>query len=373
MKSAFGKRLAVMLGMLLLGLVFPGPCAVADRIAVFPFESSFDRGRVGAKAGTKFRMKIARHRSHETVSEMEIDDALPDADGRPPWDDDAFWAAVARDKCFADLALTGEVLKSGAGYKVSYHLIDCREGGARIILDEIAACDNEREISDIAEAFVEKLAGKTPADEPPPKKWKAVGPNLVANGGFEIGTDTPDAWEKIDNLTSFWKDAGTPGKCLVMDTDVLLSQWKNWRARLDAGAGLGDAPERMPTTPPKYDTVGGTYGVPFRSDFIDVKPGASYAISFDMKGKWIKGPMDFFAKVFVKGYATEGAQRREKFRMYKGCRTTTAGREWEHFSRTFHPTARAKDVKWMRVQIYAYWPADVYHFDNITIQEAIEE
>jgi len=362
-----------MLGVLVVVSAASGSFALADRIAVFPFESPFD-GRVGAKAGTKFRMKIAREGTHEAVSEMEIDETLPAGEQRPPWDDPVFWAALAREKCFADLALTGRILESGEGYKVFYRLIDCREGGARIILDEMDACNSEREISNIAEAFVKKFAGKKPADEPPPKNWKAAGPNLVVNGDFEKGTDTPDGWETIDNLTTFWNADGTPGKCLLIDTDVLLKQWKDWRARLDAGAALGDAPERSPTTPPKYDTVGGTYGVPFRSDFIDVKPGAAYAISFDMKGKWIKGPtMDFVAKVFVKGYATVGGQRREKFRMYKACRTKTAGREWERFTRTFHPTGRAKDVKWVRVQIYAYWPTDIYHFDNITIQEAIEQ
>lgn len=371
--SALKLRSAVALGTLVLGLALFGSSALAGRIAVFPFESIFDDGRVGAKAGTKFRMKIARQGEHEAISEIEVGEALPPDGERPSWDEAAYWATLGREKCFADLVLTGRVARFADGYKVFYRLIDCRQGGARIVLDEMDSCNNEREISNIAEALVKKLAGNKPPDASPPTKWKAVGPNLVANGDFETGDQTPDGWETIDNLTSFWKAQGAPGKCLVIDTDVLLGQWKDWRGRLDAGAGLDSAPERTPTTPPKYDTVGGTYGVPFRSDFIDVKKDQTYLISFDMKGKWIKGPVDVFAKVFVKGYIMEGGQRREKFRMYKACRTETAGRQWEHFSRSFQPTRRAKDVKWMRVQIYAYWPADVYHFDNITVQEAIEE
>ena len=250
-----------------------------------------------------------------------------------------------------------------------YRLIDCREGGARVVLDESEACANEREISEIAKRFVRRFTGR-PEEDAPPRPYEAVGPHLVRNGDFEKGDRSPAGWERIDNLTTFWKADGDPGRCLVIDTDVLEQQWKDWRAQLDAGADLERAPAKLATTPPYYDTIGGTYGVPFRSDFIRIEKGKTYELAFDMKGRWTGV---FFPKVFVKGYALQGDQRREKFRMYKACRTQTQGREWEHFSRTFHPTAEAPDVRWIRVQIYAYWPPGIFHFDNVVIREVVEK
>ena len=156
----------------------------------------------------------------------------------------------------------------------------------------------------------------------------------------------------------------------MIDTDVPASQWKGWRAQLEAGAKIADAPRKLPTEPPKYDTVGGTHGVAFLSDPIEIEPGKTYVLSFDMKGKWSG---IFFPKVFVKGYATEGGQLREKYRMYKACRTKSQGRQWEHFERTFHPTDGTPDVTSIRVQIYAYWPPGISYFDNVSVQDVSEE
>src|SRR5207248_2663825 len=57
-----------------------------------------------------------------------------------------------------------------------------------------------------------------PADDAPPK-------NLVANGDFEDGDDTPKGWQTVDGLSSFYATDADPkhGKVLKIDTDVYQS------------------------------------------------------------------------------------------------------------------------------------------------------
>ncbi|MFH0962593.1 MAG: hypothetical protein V2A58_01130 [Planctomycetota bacterium] len=299
------------------------------------------------------------------VSELETDEALA---GNPPGDWEKL-ARLARESLSATRLLWGSVEKDSRGFTIAYRLVDCGEG-ARVLSDEVARCAKDREISEAVQAFVDSFAqGPKEEEDKTPAVFVAVGENLVLNGDFEAGPANagPDHWQRIDNLTTFAKNEGKSGRGLVIDSDVLLSQWKDWRSALDAGTNLADAPAKVPTKEPKYDTVAGTYGVPYLSDYISVEPGKTYELSFDMKGRWIDGTTVFVAKVFVKGYGDVAGEQREIYRTYKACRTKTQGREYEFFRRTFTP---ALEVRSLRVQIYAYWPPDVYHFDNISIREA---
>src|SRR5271156_4025491 len=69
-----------------------------------------------------------------------------------------------------------------------------------------------------------------PTDKKEPK-------NLIPNGDFEKGTDSPDGWQKIDGLTTFWeKDPdGKRGKVIRIDTDVLQSQAYEWWVKISKG------------------------------------------------------------------------------------------------------------------------------------------
>ena len=128
--------------------------------------------------------------------------------------------------------------------------------------------------------------------------WAAVevgSSNLVVNGDFESGKDTPIGWQTIDGLSSFWVQDEDParGKVMKFDTDVLQSQGYEWWAKLIKGAQPKDAPAKTPTVEPKYDTLAGLDGVWFYSDFIPVEKGKAYWLSLDAKGPeimvWLLG------------------------------------------------------------------------------------
>src|SRR5947209_20376621 len=56
--------------------------------------------------------------------------------------------------------------------------------------------------------------------------------NLVPNGDFEEGDETPAHWQTVDGLTTFYVKDPDPkrGKCIKFDTDVLQSQGYEWWA-----------------------------------------------------------------------------------------------------------------------------------------------
>jgi hypothetical protein len=139
------------------------------------------------------------------------------------------------------------------------------------------------------------LAIAAPPRQEKPPRIKPGAKNLVANGDFEAGTDTPAGWQKIDSLTTFWvKDPdGKRGKVLKFDTDVLQSQAYDWWVKIAGTAKAKDAPKKLPTTPPKYDTLAGLDGVWYWSDPFPLEKGKAYWLTLDVKGAeimaWLVG------------------------------------------------------------------------------------
>lgn len=215
--------------------------------------------------------------------------------------------------------------------------------------------------------------------------------NLIANGDFETAAgDHPAHWQQaegedeittrkkeflngppvrifLDGLTCFWvaDPLGKSGKCLKQDSDVLLTEF---RARRDEMRLPQPPPARpkTPTRPPKYDTVGGSEGVHFYSDFVDVKPDTRYALSVD----YLMGENAGAPKLWIKAYRDMDGWKRVAFKKYldlKGGSRTA----WKHYETSFNPTKldREHAIHWMRVDLYAYWPAGTYYFDNVRLVE----
>jgi len=252
----------------------------------------------------------------------------------------------------ADIAIWGKVEKAGGEFRIFGRALDLRQSASKLALDEVFIAEDQQKVRYAAEKIIDTFsAGKKTsdqvriteergkvADDPGLKRE-----NLVKNGDLERGGESPDGWEKVDGLTIFWESGHSPtGKCIRIDTDVYQAEAKPWAAKVRAGASPSAAPAKTPTKGPKYDTIGGTDGVHYYSDPIPVKPGMTYRLSYDMKGKWIDGRPPFVAKVWIKGYSAFedkafGDQDRVTYDSYKACRTETQGKEWEHFTRTFQP------------------------------------
>ena len=221
-----------------------------------------------------------------------------------------------------------------------------------------------------------------------------VADNLFPNGNFQLGKSTPMHWQTIDGLSTFWVQDKDPrhGKVLKFDTDVLQSQAYQWWVQIADGVSPQKAPPKIPTTPPKYDTLAGLDGVWFWSDAIPIEKNKQYWLTLDAKGLgmlvWLVGYPEkpdtsfaadagavkqYFAK--AKGTAQPNQRNRKAFihkYVWKGQLKVDASREWRTFSRRkkpFHPTKYTPTVKYVRVLLYPFWPPGEYYVDNVKLVE----
>ena len=283
-------------------------------------------------------------------------------------------AAFAQEALEAQVFVWGQVETKGESFTIRVRALDLRKTPAERYVDSAFPAEGQRQVPFAVQRIVNALrrdeAAPDPAFDPrepgpgPADPKVLARPNLLANGDFEKGDKTPAGWQPVNGLTAFWVNApDRTGKCIKFDTDVNWDQWLAWNKKFTLGADEAP-PAPVRGTGPKYDTVGAYHGAwLYNADHLTVKKGQTYRISFDFKGK-MSGI--FFAKVFIKGYAQYPDQRREVWRYYKACRVQTNGREWEHFTGTFKP---GPDVQWIKVELYTYWPADVYYFDNLHLCE----
>ena len=254
-----------------------------------------------------------------------------------------------------------------------------------------------------------------------PKKSdrKLEGKNLLPNGDFEDGDVSPKGWQTIDGLTTFYvKDADPKrNKCIKIDTDVLQSQGYEWWAKFAKAEGLGatvrvwghnwwadrikppspkDAPKKLPTFEPKYDTLAGLDGVWYWSDYIPVEKGKAYWLTLDCKGVpgsdvkiWLVGYPERHPVVFgseakaLIGYLKEEQlpknARNERNKepviakyVYRGQMSASPSAQWQTFSRKeklFRPTSVTPTVKWARILVLPYWPPGEYWIDNVRLVE----
>lgn len=220
------------------------------------------------------------------------------------------------------------------------------------------------------------------------------GENLLANGDFERGELTPDGWQTVDGLSSFWVEDDDPahGRVLKFDSDVLQSQAYVWWKEIHSGASPADAPARLPTVEPKYDTLAGLDGVWFFSDPVEIQPGKSYWLTIDAKGPamlcWLLGyeqPPD--ANFGADAAAFQGYLQKERGEfvnrrgrepfihayVWKGQMALGGDAEnWRTYSRRakpFRPTRNTPNVRYVRLLLFPYWPPGEYRVDNVRLTE----
>ena len=227
--------------------------------------------------------------------------------------------------------------------------------------------------------------------------------NLVPNGDFEKGSSSPDHWQQVDGLTTFWVDHPDRqrGKVIRFDTDVLQSQAYDWWVKLAQGAKASDAPGKLPTAEPKSNTLAGLEGVWFWSDFIPIEAGKSYWLTLDVQGTpdvmaWLvgyekKGSTAFGADaVAFQEYLRDrtSKSRPEKrdpelllraFR-YRGlldgrhARPLENGwRRWQRERLPFSPTAKTPKVRYVRILVLPSWPPGICYLDNVQLTERGEK
>jgi len=364
-----GLRSILILGLIL--LASPPARAAEEKVAVrklvvLPFAAPTDE--LGQKVAMKFRYKFRRTELYEVPSEIETNDAVEESGiDTGVGVDQLEVGRFARYYFVADLAIYGSVLPRHLKYK----MIRCSDKGVTVLLDKTAPYTDERSISFIIEDLLDDVHDLDHEQdlEIEREKGAPLGPNIVPNPGFEDGAERPDKWADVDNMVVFYvTDDARHGKVVMFDTDVILTEYQQWKARRNAGAPLSAAPKKTPPRDPGYDTVGGITGAPYRSDYFPFDASKPYRLTFEMKG-----PAG--AKLFVKGYSMIGGQWREVGRAYKACRRQLPEDQWETFTRTFHPAKWQKitrrKIEMMRIQLFPYWPRGTYYYDNIHVQEIL--
>jgi hypothetical protein len=220
-----------------------------------------------------------------------------------------------------------------------------------------------------------------------------AGENLLPNGNLDEGEGTPAHWQTIDGFTSFWEEDADParGNVLRFDTDVLQSQAYDWWSKIAAGASPADAPKKLPTVEPKYDTLAAFDGAWFYSDPIPIEPGKQYWLTLDVRGAkimtWLLGyaekPETTFGKdaLAFQGHRQEQAGTRDTGRGHKrliqgydwkGQLAAGGSSEWKTYSRReqpFSPTKNTPQIRYMRVLLLPFWPPGEYFVDNVTLTE----
>ena len=203
--------------------------------------------------------------------------------------------------------------------------------------------------------------------------------SMVPNYDFEKGKDgQPDSWGgssgiddfPLDNLTQFWvKRPDGVGMCIKLDTDVYMKEWKKRYDELKADPKAASWPKTQPVGK-KYDTIGGNDGVRLVSKPFYFQKGKKYRITAEVRSE-----TGTIVIIFVKGYAKVEGRERAPYDAPKHCEPEKADLgKWKTYTLTFNP-GESKSIpkpEYLKVHIYAYWPAGTVYVDNILVTEEKE-
>jgi hypothetical protein len=339
-------------------------------VAIFPF-SSPDDGATGRQFADNLRMR-AKRLGLVVVEPLSLNEAMAGAAG-PKLDTPAAEVArILKDRLDAQAALWGEVRPEGAGMVMEVRGLNLSKGAEALTISRTWRAAEKQFVSPAQDEMLSELTGlkkkAVPVATPEADaKVPTVGPELVKNGDFEKGEASPEGWQKIDGLTTFYVAAGQTGKGIKINTDVYHDEWVAWQKKVKDGAVAADAPPPPPAQGPKYNTVAGVYGVAYFSDPIPVQPDKAYKVSVSYRGP---SSDFFFPKLFIRGYGDVQGEKRVVYDAYLALRTKTQGKQWESNVRIVEiPKDTRSPVEFVKLMLYAYWPPGTYWFDNVSMKE----
>jgi len=362
-------------------------------VAVMPLAGDKESEYWREKFTFSFERKIERMPGVILVDRLSMETLVRRLNIDPATVDDERVARLMADPLEADLCIRGWVKyhKETKGVTLKVRILEALKGNSASNPSYVVWFDKTFDLEHFRDtpAVIRRLALDIAGLEEEPERIfdKVLGPSIIPNGDFEQmdpKTGTVAHWGPMDGLSTFWVDEPGRGKVLKVETDIPWSQWEEWRKKLREGASRHDAPKKKPYKPPGYGTVAGSRGVAVYNEYVPVKPGQAYRLSFDFKGAG--------GKVFVKGFAVcddngrpvptatladglkegNGLHVREVWRAYKAMRPKNKN-AWEHFERLMHPTEKIKSVRWIRINLFPYWPPGTYYFDNVKFEPVSEK
>ena len=321
-----------------------GPPGRAEGVAFLPLTVTSDEAGLGKQVTYMLRSKAKRLGAtvYDPSSIAELLAGRPVSLATPPAD----LARLAREPFQANIVVVGHVA-GREPYQVDVLAVYADTPGSPGIFRRTYRAANHHLIPvEMANAVYDILGMARPDDplallrQDPEiaRRWREA-PNLVRNPGFESaapGGRGPAHWQEPETQMAWVANPDGPGKVLKYDMDKATA---------------------------------GSYGLDFYSDWIPIEAGATYRFSCRYK---TLGPTP---KVFLKGYhafpAQNGypAQRRETYRRQvhpKGARG-----EWHSETADFVPlaTTKAHTPAFLKVDLYAYWPAGVIFWDDVVLKK----
>lgn len=378
----------------------PKAAATPKKIYVAIFDFASTPARRGQQLADSLRIMLRRHKEYEVIDRLTTREA---AEKMPVTTDRKKVVALMTDELAVHVAIYGTIEARGGGMTARVRCIDLSDAKSPGGWTREFSDDTERARGILSTKIVETLRKEAQwvppeyGDEDEPKKF---GQPVNLNGRFEDGHK---GWEHPDNVATFLEPgpAGR-GKVLRIRTDLKRAPWMAYRRKLRFGQA---DPTRPPAIGPdsSYASVAGMEGVFYRGDWLDATTGQRYWLVADMKGKTAG---IFFPKIFVKGYLDYTAHatalpetslverkmtpgqfadlpeakqkalvaddvkrhpdryRRECFRWYLACRNEE--NVWKHYAAPFPPRGGLpKNVRWMKIEVYAYWPPGNFTFDDV--------
>jgi len=305
----------------------------------------------------------------------------------------------------ATAAVWGNLAISGNAHTLTVRYVDLSGNAWRKVFTDAT----ERARGLLARQVVEAITGRpewTPpqyGDEAEPPE---LGKPLNVNGGFDAKGFHPPGWQPVDGVSSLLVKHAGRGRVLRFNTNLDRDLWLAWQHAVRRGEGDPTKAPKIAPSPQKYRNVGAMEGVMLMSEWINAEPGRRYWLTADVRGPTAQ---DFAPKIFIKGYADFAAtadslsevslqelaltpetfaqlperrrkeliaadvrnhperHRREVYRWRLACRDEKGKPEaWRHCAGVFPPRGGLpSNVKYLRIQIYAYWPPGEYLFDNV--------
>lgn len=385
-------------------------------VVVFDFACA-ERAAYGAQLADSVRVRLRRHGEYKVIDRLTTAEFAPEG-GVSLATPDKKIIGLLKERIGAHLAVFGSVQKLGRNVRAEIRCVDA-SGSRPAAWTEAFSDDTERARGEIARRIVEAVRRrpewKPPqyGDETVPKQF---GKPLNLNGGFE---SAKLGWRGPDNVSTFIvadPRPGKKGKLLRIFTNLERDAWLKYQRDLRMGKADPDKPPTIGTVANKatpgrrpsqpgdlYATVAALEGVHYRSVWIPARPGWRYWLVADMKGRTAG---IFFPKILVKGYADFSAladaisevslgemkmtpdqfaalprdrqdkliaadakahpdrYRRVVYRWYLACRNEE--NVWKHYAAPFPPRGGLpRNVRWLRIEVYAYWPPGEYLFDDV--------
>lgn len=376
--------------------------AYDDAVVVFDFVGDT---RSGDAIADSLRLRLARHEEFFVLDQIATTNAVG---GKGLHDIDESVADIAR-RLGCNLAIVGRVKSEGPNLIASVECLDISADGRSRSWSKEFRHSGPRASGLIAREIVETLRSK-PEWTPPQIGDERMGDNLSdpvnVNGDFDAGHA---GWDRPDNVSTMIEPSDGAGMCVRMRTDLHRDDWLKYQRDLLFGRASPDDPPDIPTIT-GGESVAAAEGVHYKSQYIKATPGARYWLSAKFKG-------DKGGKIFVKGFANfahlarelpevsmvemdltpesfaamdpshraelikQDARKhpmrylREVYRWHLNCPKTN---KWVALAEVFPPRKTLSgDVHWLQIQLYAYWPAGSYYFDDVHLRmiapEAVDE